>query len=356
MKVLHLLDNTFGPDPRVQKEINTLINELKIEVILVCIYNEKPEILKEGKFEIMRILPFGVHYYYKMNLKIVIDSILKVVEDNEISLIHAHDHISLHLASFLKKKKPEIKIIYDAHEYIRGWFYFKNEINFIKRLKGLIVHKIYTFHEKRNLKQVDELITVSIGISNLYRQKLNFTKAINVIRNVNYLPSHTVKQNVREKFQFSAQDVILIHSGGIYYSQEIIDYFLKNISVCQSNIKVVFLSKGNERKKITSSKYYKLIERNVFFHDFVKYEDLTGFISTADVGIMLNYKPKWPSHWFSLPNRIFDYSNAGLAILSTNQPEFSRFIKENKNGEFFNLDIKLDLSEKLKTILHDRQE
>ena len=51
--------------------------------------------------------------------------------------------------------------------------------------------------------------------------------------------------------------------------------------------------------------------------------------------MILNYKPNWPSHWNSLPNRIFDYIHAGLAILSTPQPEFKSIIEKNNNGQTF---------------------
>ena len=56
----------------------------------------------------------------------------------------------------------------------------------------------------------------------------------------------------------------------------------------------------------------------------------------------MNYKPEWKSHWYSLPNRIFDYIHADLPVLSTQQPEFEKIVHTYDIGITFNIkkDIK----------------
>lgn len=346
---LHILDNTFAPDPRVLKEIKTLQNKLKIKVILVCIYADKPESVIEDGIDIRRILPESIKTYYKTDLSAVIQKVCEVIEGEGITALHAHDHISLNLAVEIKKKFPKLGLIYDAHEYIRGWYTYETEKKASIRFKGNIVHKIFSYYEKKNIKEADVLITVSQGLEKLY-QKLRYQKPIFVLRNVSYRPSRTNQTDIRKELKLSEEDLIVLHSGGIYYKDDALNYFLRNISLADKKVKLVFLCNENGKAKIENAETFELIKDRTYFHDFVPYQELSGFISTADVGILLNYKPDWPSHWHSLPNRIFDYSNAGLAILSTSQPEFVSFIEKYDNGLFFDLNISDDLSKKLEAM------
>ena len=176
--ILLLLDNAYKPDPRVEKEINTLTEELNLHVLLVCTrFSNKNEILNVNpRFTIYRILNQNrINKFYKYSLKEEVNSILDIIKKNNINVIHAHDHISLQLAIKLLKK-VKVKLIYDAHEYISGWYYYKYERNVVNKFKGSLVQKIYSIVEKKNLKNVDELITVSNSLGDLYKKKKKFDK------------------------------------------------------------------------------------------------------------------------------------------------------------------------------------
>ena len=178
--ILFILDNPYLPDPRVKKQIKTLINDLNLNVILVCTKSSKInfETIYDSKLIIYRVLDQDIIYkYYKNSLESEIQKISEIILKYEIKILHAHDHISLNLAVILKKKFP-FKIIYDAHEYISGWYYYKNEKNLIKRFKGFLIHRIYSLKESRNLKCIDELITVSNSLGSLYREKKSLEKIL----------------------------------------------------------------------------------------------------------------------------------------------------------------------------------
>ena len=116
----------------------------------------------------------------------------------------------------------------------------------------------------------------------------------------------------------------MIHSGNLYYKDFILDFLLNNIAQFKEDWRILFLIKNSDRHRIINHKLYQQVQDKILFHDFVPYNELKTFYLSEQLGLILNYKPEWKSHWYSLPNRIFDYIHAGLPIITTKQPEFEK--------------------------------
>ena len=339
--ILVILNNPYNHDPRVKRQIDSLCKELKFHVHLVCVQNEIniDSIKKHDNLTIYRVLRHDNIFkcYLKSNDR-EINNIKNIVNKYNIKIVHAHDHISLELAVKLKKQ-IFIKIIYDAHEYISGWYYYKHEKNIINKLKGKLIHNIYSLKEKLNLKYVEELITVSNSLALLYKNKKKFKKNISVLRNVPNINNnkHVNHLKLREKLKISSEDILIIHSGGMYYYDEVLLYLISEIEKLNENVKLLFLCTEKDQIRLIKLVDLKKYSERIYLHNLVPVDELNQVLSEGDIGIMLNYKPNWPSHWFSLPNRIFDYMHAGLAVISTKQPEFEFIINKYKIGETFNL-------------------
>ena len=43
------------------------------------------------------------------------------IEKENFDIIHCHDYHMLFVGTEVKKLAPAVKLIYDAHEYLRGW-------------------------------------------------------------------------------------------------------------------------------------------------------------------------------------------------------------------------------------------
>jgi glycosyltransferase involved in cell wall biosynthesis len=335
-----LLDNNYNPDPRVQKSLTSII-EAGFSVSLYCAKDSKlPNFEDYNNFKIYRIFDKNIHQYYKINLDSKIDFIVNTEHNILQSIIFANDHVCLNIAVTLKKRFPELRLIYDAHEYIQGWHYYQNENKIINRIKGFLVHKIFSNNERKNLKYVDNLITVSDGIANLFRLK-NPSLKIEVIRNVP--PKISISKEKVDLFKknlnLPKDKLIIAHSGVAYYSEDVLIWFFDCVARFGQELQIHFLFIANDKTVQRLKSIKNFCEASIFFsfHPYVEYSDLVNLLNVADCGLILNFKNNWLSHWFSLPNRIFDYTNAELALLSTPQPEFYNFIKKAGNGVFFDI-------------------
>jgi len=69
----------------------------------------------------------------------------------------------------------------------------------------------------------------------------------------------------------------------------------------------------------------------ITFLPVMPWEEMMRITSMADVGMSLDSGDSL-NYYYSLPNKIFDYLNAGVAIIATDLPEISAIIKENNCG------------------------
>lgn len=354
--VIMLLDNKYNPDPRVQKSISCIL-EAGFSVSLFCVKDSNhPNFEDFELFKVYRIFDENLNQYYKINLDSQIDFIVNTEPNISQSIIFANDHVCLNIAVALKKRFPDVKLIYDAHEYIQGWPYYQNEKKLFTKIKGFFVHKIFSRNERKNLKYVDNLLTVSDGIANLFRIK-NPNLKIEVIRNVP--PKITInKEKVelfKNKLKLPQDKLIITHSGAAYYSEEVLCWFFDCIAQFSQELNLHFLFIANDKtiERLKSIKNYSNASKFISYHPYVQYSDLVNLLNVADCGLILNFKTNWLSHWFSLPNRIFDYTNAELALLSTPQPEFYNFIKKTDNGVFFEINNTNEFSESIKKLKYN---
>ena len=63
---------------------------------------------------------------------------------------------------------------------------------------------------------------------------------------------------------------------------------------------------------------------------------LTEYIKTADLGIISRLNNHL-NHELSLPNRVFEFINANLPIVSSKLPDLSKFILNQKIGYVFDI-------------------
>ena len=346
--IVVILDNEYKPDPRVKKHIDCLLNDLNFKVHLICTESkEKEKDDNHPNLKIYRMMnQLHLFQFYKHRFEKELDFIEKIIRNNNITNILVNDHICLEIGCKLQRKINDLRIIYDAHEFISGWPYYQYEKRWLNYIKGALVHKFFSYKEKRNLKKVYSLITVSEGIRNEYLKIQPFRDST-VIRNIPPWSDQNLdaSKDYFEKLGLDENQKILIHSGNLYYKDHILDFLLNNILEFKEDWRILFLIKNSDRYKITNHRLYKHIQDKILFHDFVPYHELKNLLSVGTAGLILNYKPEWKSHWLSLPNRIFDYIHADLPIISTKQPEFEKIVNT------FDIGVTFDITQDTNTVM-----
>jgi glycosyltransferase involved in cell wall biosynthesis len=252
--------------------------------------------------------------------------------------IHAHDHYCLDLAVAAKRLDPTIKIIYDAHEYLAGWPVHKESPRRADRLKGAVVWWWCVQRERMNLRHCASIITVSRSLCDEMQRRYGLAKRPALLRNIPDVPSTVPDIDLRHDLRIPAHLQVLVHSGNVYHSDARIAMLLRGCLSVDGTY-LLFICNVKNRAKVTSVIEGERImtDDRVGFVDFPeRHEVLLGMLRKCDAGVVHTWQPDWPSHWYSLPNRIMEYTLCGLPVLATSQPEFAAFHQEFGNCSLYN--------------------
>ena len=325
--IIHLSHTDINFDSRIQKEISSLTKTKLFNIFSlgissnnifsskkinkfhknysVCLLTKKLRISRNIKY-IFNLIEFSLYIIF-YGLKI------------RPSLIHCHDTLALLPATILKLILGS-KLIYDAHELESN----KNMQNIILSKATFLIEKICWIH-------INILISVSDSIILWYKKKFGFKESILILNSptISIFNSKSLdKNNLRKIFKINKNELIFIYVGDFCLGRGI-DLLLDVFSKDNFKPHIVFLGNGFLEKKIKS---FSITNSNIHLHRKVPHNQVVNLIKSADIGICIIENVSL-SDYYCLPNKLFEYSFAGLTIIGSDLPEISNYILRNNIGK-----------------------
>lgn len=324
-KILIIVYNDLHHDARVVRQINFLKDTNTITV--VCF--DAPESLPAELIKIKKIKPtifqkaittfFLLSRFYEVAYKILYDfpRLRQEIKNRSFDLIISNDIETLPLAFKIKKSE---KILFDAHEYA--------PTHYEEKLVWRILFQGFNqFLCKKYLPLVDQMITVGDGLANEYSahygvQPIVLTNAPDFI---NLSPSPVNLNTIR-----------LIHHGAASPSRQL-EVMIKMMGYLDSRFSLdMMLIIPNLANKKTRSylNYLKSLIRDnpkVKIIPSVKSYHVIETIQQYDIGVYI-LPPISFNSANSLPNKLFDFIQARLAIAIGPTPEMANIVNTYKLG------------------------
>jgi glycosyltransferase involved in cell wall biosynthesis len=324
LKIFMLLDNPFISDARVEKEALALINA-GASVTVICTHEQDLPILENRKrISIHRILGSEFNSPLRFTFYSFLRSQVQLILKFEFDVLHCHDFHMLTIGAAVKKQKKNIKLIYDAHEYLLGWPFYQSAGEWKNRFKGRIVWNYLVHLERKNIANADSVITITKGIAERLQKNNHLKDEPLVLGNfANKNELKTDKTYFQKKYNLKSGAKLIVHTGTIYHT----DNQLKTLFKCvveQKNLSLVFI--GNrprfyELKQIIEDD--QELKQRIFFHEYLSnQEENINLISCGDIGLM-HVRDKWKAHQIGFSNRFVEYIMAELPVIATPQ-EFTR--------------------------------
>jgi len=250
---------------------------------------------------------------------------------------HAHDLNTLYAAK-LVKNATQAKVVYDSHEL---WVH-RNRVN----RKATLEKQIDKIVEKMLIKHVDAIITVCESIGDWLTNKYDNIPQPVILRNMPYkIPTNISGKNIKDRFGIQKDQIAMIYTGKLTTGRGI-DIGLK---VLEETSNTHFLLLGYGENEFVGALKQKIKEKNiehrVTFCDAVPHNEVSSFISGADIALVF-IEPICLSYEFALPNKLFESIQASIPVMGSNLPEIKKLIEQYEIGECF--DSASDLSQKLK--------
>jgi len=315
-KVIVSVINDLVTDQRVHRTC-MVFYELGYDVLLVGRKKKNSRELNDRIYTTKRmrlLFEKGVCFYLEFHVRLSF-----FLLRNKANLLFSNDLDTL-LPNYLISKLYKSKLIYDSHEIF---------CEVPELIATPFKKKIWLSLEKSIVSKLKHCITVNLSIANWFKEKYGVT--FHVIRNIGVVTNDILIRSRNELGIPNDKKMILIQGAGINIergAEEVVEamQFLNEVIL-------YIIGSGDVIEQLKLESKQKKLQDKIVFIDKIPANELANYTANADLGLTLD-KDTNLNYRFSLPNKVFDYINAGIPILSTKLPELENLITKYQIGFF----------------------
>lgn len=336
-RVIVSVINDLVTDQRVNKSCLTL-QKAGFEVLLVGRRQRKSPPMDERPYQSKRmklLFEKGPFFYAEFNIRLFLFLLF-----HRCNCLLSNDLDTL-LPNFWISKLKRVPLIYDSHEY------FTEVPELVGRPK---VQRVWKRIECYVLPKMKEMITVCQSIADLFHEKYGIK--VHVIRNIPMRKMLPAPASHEEVGLDPTKHILVLQGSGINIhrgSEELLDA-MAYLDDCQ----LVIIGGGDVlpilKEKVAANNW----DDRVKFFPRMPYQKMMAITQLAELGFTLD-KDTNLNYRFSLPNKLFDYIQAGVPIVASHLTEIERIITHYNIGTFIeNHDVET-IAKTIKNALNDEK-
>jgi glycosyltransferase involved in cell wall biosynthesis len=237
------------------------------------------------------------------------------------------------LGNTLVAKFKKIKLVYDSHELF-------TEVPELENFK--FKKKLWLKIEKYCIVKTNAAYTVCSPIAKFYSDKYGID--MKVIRNLPFRKEIIIPYEDRKN--------VLIYQGALNKERGI-ELLIQSLQYLPG-YELIIAGKGymeNELKTLAGK--LELNER-ILFTGNLDFSVLHSITSKAKLGFSIE-QGTCLNYYYALPNKLFDYIQAGVPVICSDFPEMKKIVETYKTGEVFEGFTPEDLSSQILKILNNPQ-
>ena len=253
---------------------------------------------------------------------------------HDFDILHVHDFPLLNVGVQLARER-KVKLIYDAHEIYWAQVFLPKKIQFL-----------YKRQEKKLINIPDAVITVNPFIAE-HMSKIYNIPAPKVILNAEESKAVIDRKLLRRELNISDEKRVILYQGWIAHSRGI-ENLIKLMPIMDEHYLLVVIGYGDHLQKLKSLAHDLNCSHKIKFYGKCEPEHLFDVTCGADIGI-IPYFGVDPNNYYCSPNKLFEYINAELPIISNPLPYLKSVVETNKLG----LTVEIDQPKALKIAIDD---
>lgn len=253
----------------------------------------------------------------------------RLVVDLKADVYHAHEPdlslaIAIRARRLLAKQGFHAHVVHDMHEYPPGQA--ADGAHFFLKPPILLAHILWN---KLSMNWVDQVFTAN-NIVRGYALVLSYRMSVDTLYNAPSLklfPQQTIKS-----WPAKGEKLLLCHEGSLPFDRglkEMVEavYCLRD-KACLRIVGDVF---GEERAWLKREIKDKELHDTIIITGWLPYEKVSEAINDCHAGLIL-FRDCIENRLAGPPNKLFNYMNAGLPVLSVDFPELRQIILEEECG------------------------
>lgn len=361
MRIGMILDKTFPPDPRVENEAISLI-ENGHEVFLFCLkyHDEKENEVIKG-IQVKRYLSSkltyklsALVYTFPFYSKIMTSKIEHFLTFNNIEVIHIHD-IQIAEATFKANKKIKLPVVLDMHDNMPEIIKFYPHLQKFPG-KQLISPKKWKEKEEQFIQQADKVITVSQEFVNevIERTGVSKNKMVLVPNTIHksFFEKAVIDNALVEKYK---NKFVILYVGdtglrrGLLTAIDAIPLLKDSIP----NLKLVIVGKNSQ--DVVLKKRVEELGITAFV-DFEGWQNVTLFPSYIKASsVCISPLIRNIQHDVAYANKLFQYMGFSKPVLVSNATAQKNLIEKVKSGLVHLEQDSNDFSKKIQQLFSNKE-
>jgi glycosyltransferase involved in cell wall biosynthesis len=215
-------------------------------------------------------------------------------------------------------------VVYDSHELYSEMM----PVGPRRRLSALF--------ERMFINIADVLITVNPFIASELRRRYNIKKRIHVVLNC---PDAQIRP---PSSQAQLKRVTVLYHGGLDADRGL-ENLVRASRNFYDNIRLVIRGEGKLESQLKQLAFGR---SNVIFEKTVPMNEVVQAATEADIGV-IPYLATNLNQYYCSPNKLFEYIQAGLVVVTSNLPFLRQTVMENRIGQVFDPQDPTDIARKI---------
>lgn len=255
---------------------------------------------------------------------------------------HCNDIEAFVLGLAAKVRRPRLQLVYDCHE-------LESERNAQPRWMRRTISGL----ERLLIRHAAVTLVVSPSILRYYQHKYQDAGmgSIFLVRNVPHAPTersgHPSVPGFHKHFGLPEDSRIVLYQGAFTFNRGLEVCIAAASHLAQENIHLVFMGYGLLQPLVDEAVKSR---SNVHFMPAVPYDEVLSWTRTADVGLV-SVAPVCLSYLYCLPNKLFEYIQAGIPVLTNDLPDCKSLVFEYGVGDVVTEDTPSGWANGIRTIL-----
>lgn len=267
-----------------------------------------------------RRIKLGRNFLLSVNMIIFWVKLFFRLMNEKCEMIYCHDIFPL-FPVYAASKLKGVPYIYDAHEFWHG----NSQVE-----QRPLMKKFWTTYERIFIKAAKKVITVSEPIARELENIYGLHK-VGVFTNLplkKEIPSD--RKFLQAKLGVDNKKKVVLYQGHF-----LINNGLENILRAFTNVSeeavLVLIGSGSEKQKLQDLVKEMKLENRVFFSGPYPHEELIKYTVCAHIGLCL-IKNSGKSFYYSAPNKMFEFIQAGVPQIASDFPEISKYVSGLSTG------------------------
>lgn len=317
MKIFSAVMNPIAHDGRVHRALSAL--SICADVELVCPHG--PPVPHDLPYRVYAVdLPDGFGARFLEHLVFwwhLVRHAMRMRPD----VVYVHDHYPV-LAGLLASKLTKATLVYDAHELaIPG---ANAKYAWQDRAK-------YVF-DKIGMRKAAIVVTTSVERARIMQEHYGLARLPKVVRNI----AEDSAMTLQRRRSPNRRKRIFVYQGHVTLDRGI-DKYVRAMPYLSLSCQLLVVGGGPHVDDLHRLSASLGLGKRVSFTGRVSRDEVSAILCRCDVGL-ISYPWLGLNNLYCSPNKVFEYAQAGIPMVSTAQPALSELVADNGIGMVFEKD------------------